>query len=325
MPFSMAQQKNCTDEQLNARCYSLKKLSKISVTLQVRIKENKNMVQGFGICHGKKAFLPASLTLEAALSLSLFIFAVVCMMLPMKIMNTERKIQAALEAVGEDFSQYAYLKDMIENGKTADVPGAGEFAKSFCGHLGAGAAEGYAQLMVVQHLDTKTVRHVRMLRSEILEDGEMFDLMFDYEIQLPFPVLGVDSLERTARSRRRAWIGKTGKDGSFRSSGEGDEDEIVYVGINSTRYHRSQACHYLSNNLIPVSYEEALSLRNDSGGKYYACRACGAGAGAGATVYIMPSGTSYHTMTNCKAINAYVRAVRLSEVIHLGPCSYCSK
>ena len=82
-------------------------------TLQVRIfkshKDNRVLK-----CHGKKAFppVPASLTLEAAMCLTLFIFASTCLILPMKIMNTERRIQAALEGVGEDLSQYAYLKDM---------------------------------------------------------------------------------------------------------------------------------------------------------------------------------------------------------------------
>ena len=337
MPFSMISIKICIHGRYNA-VRSLKK-SLINVTLQVRIRFNKKYAQFFSGCHGKKAFLPvsgcrisrkkqraaASLTLEAALALSLFIFAVVCMILPMKIMNTDRRIQAALEAVGEDYSRYAYLKEMLEKGTAADIPGAGEFAKSFCSYLAPGAAEGYAQLMVMQHLDTNAVKHVRMLRSAILEDGETFDLILDYEVQMPFPVLGIGKIERTARCRRRAWIGKPGKDGGFGGGGNDLDDEVVYVGKYSTRYHRNWSCHYLDNNLVPVAYEQVDGMRNDSGGKYYGCRVCGRNAGTGSTVYIMPSGTSYHTTKNCTAINAYVRAVRLSEVVHLGACSYCSK
>lgn len=338
MPFSMVSIKICIREQYNAiRSFTKSHLFKY-VTLQVRI-ELKKYAQIFSSYHGKKAFLPASgyqhrrkgqraaasLTLEAALALCLFIFAVVCMILPMKIMNTDRKIQAALEAVGEDYSRYAYLKDMLEKGKAADIPGAGEFAKSFCSHLAAGAAEGYAQLMVMQHLDTDAVKHVRMLRSSILEDGENFDLIFDYEIQMPFPVLGIGRIERTARCRRRAWIGKPGKDYGYGGGEDNLEDEIVYVGKNSTRYHRNRSCHYLSNNMVPVAFDQVSDMRNDSGGKYYGCQVCGMNVETGSTVYIMPSGTSYHTTKNCTAINAYVRAIRLSEVVHLGGCSYCSK
>lgn len=311
----------------------------INVTLQVRIQPNENNRQRFFAYHAKKAFLTvprhpgtgqiwemsASLSLEAALVLSLFIFAVICMILPMKVMNTERKIQAALEAVGEDFSRYAYLKDMLERGEEQNIPGAGEFAKSFCGHLMAGAAEGYAQAAVLWHADTSAVKHVRMFRSSILEEDGIIDLILDYEIQLPFPVLGLKAIERTARCRRRAWIGKPGKEGHTGSGGGDGRDEIVYVGKNSTRYHQNRSCHYLANDLAAVAYEQVSGMRNGSGGKYYACRICGSGAGGGSTVYIMPSGGSYHASRNCTAINAYVSAARLSEVEHLGACSYCSR
>lgn len=325
MPFSIAGHKNCQ----NDKQIEIKK----NVTLQVRIPTDKNTgKQFFWNCHGKKAFLSAptaaaSLTLEAALSLTLFIFVVVCMMLPMKIMNTDRKIQAALESVGEEFSRYAYLKDLIDRGEEARIPGAGEAAKAFCGYLAEGVAVGYAQAAVMGHLDTSAVGHMRMLRSSILEDGEVFDLILDYEIRMPFPVLGLDAVKRTARCRRRAWIGIPGKEGGL-GNGEGDsgsKDETVYVGKDSTRYHRSRSCHYLANNLSAVAFDAVADMRNDGGGRYRACQVCGAGAGSGSTVYVMPSGDHFHTTKQCRAILAYVRAVRLSEVVHLGACSYCSR
>ncbi|MDD3253402.1 MAG: hypothetical protein PHV18_12675 [Lachnospiraceae bacterium] len=289
------------------------------VTLQVRIPASS-------AC-GKKAFpsASASMTLEAALCLSLFIFAAVSLILPMKIMATERRIQAGLEAVGEDFSRYAYLQDALESGKISTIPGADEFAKGFCRNLGAGVAKGYAQAVAMKHADTGNVQNVNALRSSIREDGETFDLILDYQIRMPFPVLGLQVIDRTARCTRRAWIGKSGKDEAGGGSGSDDDDEIVYVGRDSTRYHRNRNCHYLSNALTAVSFEEVGERRNNSGGIYHACSSCGRSAGAGSTVYIMPSGSSYHTTKECKAILAYVRAVKLSTVKHLGACSYCGR
>ncbi len=296
------------------------------VTLQVRI---LNRIIAYSSCgrHGKKAFLPvpASMTLETALALSLFLFAAVSLILPMKIMTTERRIQAGLESVGEDFSRYAYIQDALEDGKYISVPGADDFAKGFCRNLGAGVAEGYALARAKGHADTGNVISANMLRSSIREDGETFDLVMDYEIRMPFPVLGLSSISRTARSCRRAWIGKAGKDEGDDGNGNGEEDEIVYVGKDSTRYHRDRSCHYLSNSLTSVSYEAVGERRNESGKKYHACSVCGGSAGVGSVVYIMPSGTSFHTTKNCTAIIAYVRAVHLSEVSYLGPCSYCSR
>lgn len=326
MSFSVAAINNGYCSNAFRHCRNAKKtfISQI-VTLQVRILSTFFRTCNYG-CHGKKAFLsaPAALTLEAAMCLTLFIFASVCLMLPMKIMNTERKIQAALEEIGEDFSQYAYIKDSLESGKIWNITATGDFAKGFCKYLVAGAAQGYAQVQVMSHADTPSMKYVTMLRSQILEDDETIDLVLDYEIRLPFPVLGLPALERTARCQRRAWIGKEGKnydgDGSLQ---EGSPDEIVYVGKNSTRYHRSRSCHYLSNRMTSVSRAEIASLRNDYGSKYSPCAVCGQLSGN--TVFIMPGGNRYHTTQVCSAIVAYVRAVRLSEVEHLGACSYCEK
>lgn len=326
---------------------SLKAIESKIVTLQVRILSSffSTHLQG---CHGKKAFLSVpgaltleqhlphrggadlflsvsgALTLEAAMCLTLFVFAAVCLMLPMKVMNTERKMQAALEELGEDFSQYAYIKASIEKGKVFNITGAGDFAKGFCKYLAAGIAEGYAQSQIMLHIDTSAAEHVTMLRSEILLDDETIDLVVDYEIRLPFPILGLPALERTARCQRRAWIGKEGKnyDGTG-SSQEGDPDEIVYIGKNSTRYHRIRSCHYLANRMTGVSRDQVSGLRNDYGDKYSPCAVCGQLTGD--TVFIMPGGRSYHTTKACTAIVAYVQAVRLSEVEHLGACSYCGK
>lgn len=313
MPFSMMK--------LLIRTISLPQI----VTLQVRI-PNRNHANVCKIGHGRKAFLSvsASMTLEAALVLSLLIFASVSLILPMKVMNTERKLQAALESVGEDFSRYAYVKDAIAGGKSFAVAGADEFTKAFCHQLGAGIAEGYAQARVTEYLDTEAVERVRMVRSEILEDGEFFDLVLDYQIRMPFPVLGMSSLDRTVRCRRRAWIGKEGKDG-FGGGGFGDKEEYVYVGKASTRYHRDRNCHYLSNQLTAVSEDAVGTMRNQSGGRYHACAVCVSGSKTGGTVYIMPQGSSYHASKVCTAIVAYVRMVKLSEVEHLGACSYCGR
>lgn len=315
MPFSMA------DTDMKSISFFAEKI----VTLQVRIPE-KYRINPLYKCHGKKAFPSVSggLTLEAVLVLSFLIFASVILMLPMRILNTERKIQAALEMVGEDFSKYAYLQNVLNLGLDLSVPGADDFAKAFCHQLGSGIAEGYIEARVMEYADTNSLQKITMARSEFLEGGEWFDLILDYEIQMPFPALGLHPISRTARCRRRAWIGKAGKDGEGEGAGE-TEEEMVYLGKHATRYHRNRYCHYLTNDLTAVSFESVENLRNKSGGKYHACAVCASGCSAGSTVYIMPEGSSYHDSKTCTAITAYVRMVPLSEAEHLGACSYCGK
>lgn len=325
MPFSRAVYQNGSICKICFHRISGKNINKKLVTLQVRILNDPKFCS-LKKHFGKKAFLsvPAALTLEAAVSLVLFIFASVCLILPMKIMNTERRMQAALEKMGEDCSQYAYVTDALEKGKLSAIAGAGDAAKEFCRYLASGAAQGYVRGRISEYIDTAAVNQISLAGSAVMEDKEMIDFVMGYEVRLPFPVLGIPALKRTIRCRRRAWIGKEGK--VYSGTGgkqEQDGDTIVYIGKNSTRYHKSRSCHYLANDLSGVSLAQVRDLRNNRGGKYYPCAVCGKNAGG--TVYIMPSGSSYHSTKNCTAIVAYARAVKLSEAEHLGACSYCGK
>ena len=174
---------------------------------------------------------------------------------------TERKMQAGLEAVGEELSQYAYLLDSVERGNLGSIPGAGEVALAFCQNAAAVSAPIYAYGKTMDYCDTARVSHVSMLGSSIREDGETLDLVMEYDISFPFPVLGLSSLHRTVRSRRRCWIGREGRYGADANAGDEDE-QIVYVGKNSTRYHPDRSCHYLSNKLTAVAWESVSGKRN---------------------------------------------------------------
>ncbi len=308
----------------------LKNISLKNVTLQVRI-PSLFYLKTPGNNQQKKAFLYSflkngrdlcgSLTLEASMALTLFVFTAVCMMLPMKVLNTERKLQAALETIGEDFSCYAYLVKEMEKGQGSVLEDMDNTVQMGVGFLAEGMAEQYVLGKLKDNIDTSAIRQMTMRRSRILEDGETIDLIFDYEIQLPFPVLGLQALQRTVRCCRRGWIGTEPEMLKYDGDGSEAKDGIVYVGKGSTRYHSSRSCHYLSNDLQSVEKESVSTLRNQGGKRYAPCAVCGGSSGN--TVYITPSGISYHATQNCRAIVAYVQAVKRSEAEHLGACSYC--
>lgn len=291
-------------------------------TLQVRIPlmycaACEKRVLSAASCH-----FPASMTVEAALVLPLFLFSMVILMMPMRIMNEGRKVQMALETVCEEVSQYTYLLSSLEDKKKAELNGDDEISGELSGSLTKAGVILYADKKVRKLADTGKTGHFSFLNTEFLEDGETINLVLDYEIALPFPVFQLKSVPMTARSCRRAWIGSDGKttgEGSDQNSG----DRLVYIGKASTRYHCNKTCHYLYNDISAVPASEVHSMRNAEGKKYRACSRCTGASGMGDTVYVMPSGECYHSSRNCSAIVAYVRAVPLSEVEYLGACSYC--
>lgn len=250
----------------------------------------------------KRAFLfaSASMTAEAAIALPLMLFAGVLLLMPIRILDVERQMQAIVNSAGETISQMAYLAG--EEGK------AGSAYEAFL--YGEGAVRLKAGELPIEGLS--------LAGSRLLDDGETVNLMVTYRIKLPFSVFGLGAVRRTNGCFLRAWIGG-GKAGGDEKDEE--EDPIVYVGRRSTRYHASAACHYLDNRLTPVQADEIEQYRNEGGGRYTACGRCGSLSGG--VVYIMPSGEHYHSSRNCSAILAYVSAVRRSSVAHLGPCSYC--
>lgn len=287
-----------------------KKTAGRRVSFSVSLQMGRNMAKVKG-----------SMTVEAALGFTLFLFFMTLMAAPLSVMDTRRQVQAGLEAEGERIAQYAYAAaDFAEIGEPGLLS---DLSRS-------GLLSGLSREAVCRTVENRvktaegTGRAVDFsaAKSRILEDGETIDLIVDYAIRLPFPVFFLDEIPQQARCIRRAWTGKDGL--GAEGSGRGDEEnEIVYMGKDGSRYHRSRTCHYLYNDLRAVSAAEVKDLRSQSGNRYRPCAVCG---GLGGTVaYVMPSGESYHFRKDCSSIAAYVRAVPLKSVEHLGACSYCSR
>ena len=265
-----------------------------------------------------------SMTAEAAMCLTLFLFMTVILMIPMKVMNTERKLQAALEAVGEDMAQYAYLGDKADCGMeeaAANAGQAGTYLLQAARYFAGKGAKAYAAEKIREKADTAAIVEISAARSSILEDGITIDLIIEYEIRLPFPIFRMDTLKRQLRCCRRAWIGKSGNEED--ENGTEGQGKMVYIGKGSSKYHESRTCHYLFNDISGVDFARIESMRNRLGRKYRPCSICGKKIREG-TVYIMPSGESYHSDKGCRAITAYVQSVPMESVESLGPCSYCS-
>lgn len=294
-----------------------KKENKKNVTLQVRIPDRKCRPPVKRVLSSTSIQkLAASLTVEAAMVLPLFLFSMVILMMPMKILHQARQVQTALERTGEELSQYGYLWNYVKE-KGGDYP---DGQKGLADQAGSKASLLYVRKRMEEMVNFEKLESVSFARSAVMEDGETVDLIMDYRMRLPFSVFRLRSVPMTARSCRRAWIGREG-----RAVSQSGEEELVYIGRSSTRYHKDKNCHYLYNDIRQVPFKEVGSLHNTFGRKYTACQRCGHLVREDSSVFIMPGGEKYHSDKNCSSIVSYVEAVPLSEVRHLGGCSYCTK
>ena len=198
-----------------------------------------------------------------------------------------------------------------------------EQLESYKGILAQILAEGYLRNRILSVDGAQRISQLDLSGTSIMEDGEHVVLCAEFKYVMPFSVLHLKSIPMTARSVRRVWIGREGGLDHGADLGENEEDQTVYIGKTSERYHWFRDCHYLSNKIEAVAWEDLDGFRNSSGSRYRPCSVCGGGTGG--TVYIMESGESYHRNRYCTAIVAYVEAVPLSEVEYMGACSYCER
>lgn len=291
-----------------------------NVTLQVRILRKTDSFWGKRVSSAFSAGCRAGLTVEAALCLSLFVFFTVSILVPLKIMNTQRQIQAVLEAVGEEYSQYGYILNRMEQGKD-DISDTAGWDREILEVMAQAAGVSYVEAKLRKAVSEKAVRTLSMEGTQILQDAETLRLRAVYRLKLPFPVFRVTEIPASSICCRRLWIGRDG--GRSGDGGSGQEDETVYISKNPTCYHRLRECRYLCNDIRPMAFEDLGTETNSEGNRYRPCVICGAQAGKGETVYAMSEGERYHSDRYCSSIVAYVRAVPLSEVKELGACSGC--
>lgn len=295
--------------------------------LQARIHSDK-FIRAYPALGKPKSF-EASLTVEAALILPLILFMGVSLTLPVKMMDMKRQTQNTMEASAKDVAVASYVQRLMEEGDFFDSEdgGAGDMFENL--EL---LETAYLKTSILSSLDSSSLTDPMFEKAEIGDD-DIIDLELSYKMKMPFEVLGISHISMESKARRRAWTGSDGGRGrdiygeKLSEDEDFDEDDrgdiTVYVGKTSTRYHMDKNCHYLSNKLKAVDASRIPDLRNDSGGKYHPCPSCNPEGRN--TVYIMSSGTAYHSSEHCKAIIAYVEEAKLRDVEHLGPCSYCCK
>ena len=153
-------------------------------------------------------------------------------------------------------------------------------------------------------------------------------MKLSYKLRFPAEPFVMPDIRKELVVNRRVWIGSEGGRGRSKYGDELDDeddlDRIVYLGKTSSEvYHDDPNCHYLSNNLSSIDGSSIENIRNTNGGKYHACPSCKPNKNG--TVYYFKNGSAYHSSEHCKAITAYSRAARLSELTGMRPCSYCGK
>ncbi len=235
-----------------------------------------------------------SLTVETALALPVFVFAVVCMIYLFETMATQTVVKAALHTAGREIAQEAsvstlLLSERLEQ-KVVDAIGMEELGRSLIVKGSAGI-----DCSGTKRYGTTTV----------------LDLSVKYQLKIPVLLFEIPTISKEEKIRIKGWTGYEGK--GFGNQKEG----IVYITETGMVYHKDSDCTYLDLSIRSV---EKMAVQDI----YECCSRC-KWQEEGEMVYVTDTGERYHTTLSCSALKRTVYAVKKSEVYGRGGCSRCVK
>lgn len=248
----------------------------------------------------KRSYAKGSITIEAALAVPIFFFAVISLLYLMEIMSIRTAVRLGLQDAGKQAASEAY-------NLTAVIPS--KLERDIVNSIGADRLE-----RSIVEGGSSGIHCEKSYMSPLTGIGE---LTAEYDVKLPIPMFHVPPITYREKMRIKAWTGYE------KSSFGSEDDDTVYVTETGIVYHRDYHCTHLELSIHMAQASELDILRNQGGGKYYPCEKCGHGTCN--AVYITDTGDRYHSSLSCSGLKRTIYAVKESEVVGKGACSKCGK
>lgn len=289
-------------------------------------------------CYRKEPILyekQASLTLEAAIVLPLFLYFMIILMYFIQICTIQEQIQAGITQMGMSLSKTAYiyeefidfeeliefddsiLADELEIGlqKLTDKASSGIILKLY--------SEKYLDKERINRSCIKDgMKGLSFMGSSILGETAELDIIVRYQLEIPIKLFGLEDFNMIQRVKLRGWTGYAVT--PVYTNKEENSEESVYITETGSVYHTNPNCSHIKLSVREISGLPS-GLRNDNGGIYYPCEACGTGEESNIGIYYITSdGTRYHTIRNCSKITRKVREISITDIGSRRLCKRCS-
>lgn len=244
----------------------------------------------------------ASLTIETALVLPIFVFAMILLLMVSDALCLHVNIQRALHQNAIETAMSAYSERQFDEDAL--------FAK-------------VVEDIGTTYLDKAPIDGgsvgIDFSESKIMQ-RDLIDITADYNLQFPYRMFGIEDIPMRQTCVVHAWVGYGDV---FDEIPDETGEQIVYITPYGSVYHLTPECTHLNLSIRQVSAEEVESLRNEDGGRYKSCEKC---YKAGSMIlFITDSGDRYHSDINCSGLKRDIMAIPISKVGNRGPCSRCGK
>lgn len=289
-----------------------------------------------------------SITIEALLSLTVFMLVVLFMCSFLLVINTEMSMQINIDNATRSAGKTMFYLDELR-----DIADKSDTLKSFKDKFQKKLSEimnkdGVDRLLENWNVDNKTLSELLNVKGKAddvidrgylltkliqntgtdaikgegfvskIEDlkvieGEIDDGMVRFAIKYKMKLPMVNRYITIVQgSYVKDW---TGTDISSKS-------EKVYITENGEVYHSSLDCSYLVVNISKTTVE--VARENYNGNKYSACRICVKNKlEDGESVFVTEDGNRYHTSLTCRGLKRKIIEMDIEQVDERRPCSKC--
>jgi len=278
--------------------------------------------------------LKASLTVEAALVMPMFLYFMIAFLYFLQIFTLQEQIQSVITKMGFNLAKMAYVYDDFAGEAETLNFGVMIFDTEFNLNLQEMASEiasgNVLKRYAGKYLNTDQINRscikdgfegISFFGSNILEEEDCIDIIVRYKIKLPIKLFVLKDMPMTQRVRLRAWTGY--EVSASYTMDEEEKDISVYITETGSVYHKSKTCSHIKLSVSAVTGIPS-NLRNSNGAKYYPCEACcSKNMDNMATYYITSDGTRYHSIKSCSKIKRNVKEIPFSEIGSRAPCKRC--
>lgn len=237
--------------------------------------------------------LRGSMTVETALTLPIFLFAMAMILFFFVVMQIQYIVGNSLDkAVAET----ALLREVSETE-------AENLTK----------AAFYKELAVQKCPLSRIEFGIAGFSWENTKVDDSIDALVTYRVKFPFGFFGKTTIKLSDGCRIHRWTGYQG------NGGKSEDQEWVYITPTDSVYHGSQECTHLKLSVKSVS---AAKLKKEWKG-YTPCGHCAKEGNVGAVVYITSEGKCYHVKIDCSGLKRTVYRIPKKQVGNRKPCSRC--
>jgi hypothetical protein len=275
--------------------------------------DNKELkTSGRRITSAVSSCADASMTVEAALAVPVFIFCMVNILMIFQMVEYNSRIFAAVHQTGNRIARTAGLKNATGSGT------AGSAVLSL-----AYVPVGMSDCLSGSISENGCIRGGRgglsYIGSSVLAADDIIDIHVSYHVRPAYAGYGWGGARMYVRYYGRGW---TGYDPTRGQTEQQSDERMVFITKSGTVYHLSRGCRSLCPSVKGIPYSAVGESRNDDGRRYGRCPYCGSHI-PGETVYVTDYGDCYHSSPCCRALRRTVYTIPLSQVGSRGPCAIC--